>query len=76
MSYCRQVSREDGEKKARELDTLFIETSAKTGYNVKQVALLVVTMDTHYKGLFTAFSTNSCYSTGYGDHARKTNRIY
>ena len=28
---------EDGEKKARELDVLFIETSAKTGYNIKQV---------------------------------------
>ena len=28
---------EDGEKKARELDVLFIETSAQTGYNIKQV---------------------------------------
>ena len=34
---CRQVPIEDGEKKAKELSVLFIETSAKAGYNVKQV---------------------------------------
>ena len=34
----RQVSTEDGEKKAKELNVMFIETSAKTGYNVKQVS--------------------------------------
>ena len=34
---CRQVSAEDGEKRAKELNVLFIETSAKAGYNVKQV---------------------------------------
>jgi len=28
---------EDGEKKAKELNVMFIETSAKAGYNVKQV---------------------------------------
>ena len=33
----RQVSVEDGESKARELGVLFIETSAKAGYNVKQM---------------------------------------
>ena len=33
----RQVSTEDGEKKAKELNVMFIETSAKAGYNVKQV---------------------------------------
>nr|XP_039251507.1 ras-related protein Rab-6A-like isoform X1 [Styela clava]XP_039251509.1 ras-related protein Rab-6A-like isoform X1 [Styela clava] len=31
----RQVSIEEGEKKAKELNVMFIETSAKTGYNVK-----------------------------------------
>lgn len=31
----RQVSTDDGEKKAREEGVLFIETSAKAGYNVK-----------------------------------------
>jgi hypothetical protein len=31
------VSVEDGESKARELGVLFIETSAKAGYNVKQM---------------------------------------
>ena len=34
---CRQVSTEDGERKAKELNVMFIETSAKAGYNVKQV---------------------------------------
>ena len=31
----RQVSTEEGEKKAKEFDVMFIETSAKAGYNVK-----------------------------------------
>lgn len=33
----RQVSTDDGERKAKELNVMFIETSAKAGYNVKQV---------------------------------------
>ncbi|XP_051539704.1 ras-related protein Rab-6A-like isoform X1 [Myxocyprinus asiaticus] len=33
----RQVSIEEGEKKAKELSVMFIETSAKAGYNVKQL---------------------------------------
>uniref|UniRef100_A0AAV2JAM6 Ras-related protein Rab-6A n=1 Tax=Knipowitschia caucasica TaxID=637954 RepID=A0AAV2JAM6_KNICA len=33
----RQVSIEEGERKAKELNVMFIETSAKAGYNVKQV---------------------------------------
>lgn len=36
----RQVTTEDGERKAKELNVMFIETSAKAGYNVKQVGLL------------------------------------
>lgn len=32
-----QVTPEEGEKKAKELNVMFIETSAKAGYNVKQV---------------------------------------
>ena len=35
LSDRRQVSVEEGEEKAGELDVLFIETSAKAGYNVK-----------------------------------------
>jgi Ras-related protein Rab-6A len=31
----REVSTEDGEKKAKELKVMFIETSAKAGYNIK-----------------------------------------
>ena len=34
---CRQVTSEEGERKSKELNVMFIETSAKAGYNVKQV---------------------------------------
>ncbi|XP_051824369.1 ras-related protein Rab-41 isoform X2 [Antechinus flavipes] len=33
----REVSSEEGKQKAKELNVMFIETSAKTGYNVKQL---------------------------------------
>ncbi|XP_010293713.1 PREDICTED: ras-related protein Rab-41 isoform X2 [Phaethon lepturus] len=33
----RQVSVEEGERKAQELNMMYIETSAKAGYNVKQL---------------------------------------
>jgi Ras-related protein Rab-6A len=33
----RKVSTEEGERKAKELNVMFIETSAKAGYNVKQL---------------------------------------
>lgn len=38
FSSPRQVSIEEGERKAKELNVMFIETSAKAGYNVKQVS--------------------------------------
>nr|CAI5864362.1 unnamed protein product [Callosobruchus analis] len=37
LSDKRQVNLEEGERKAKELNVMFIETSAKAGYNVKQV---------------------------------------
>lgn len=37
--HFRQVSIEEGERKAKELNVMFIETSAKAGYNVKQVSV-------------------------------------
>lgn len=40
--FYRQVSIEEGERKAKELNVMFIETSAKAGYNVKQVSVLGV----------------------------------
>nr|XP_025966438.1 ras-related protein Rab-6B isoform X1 [Dromaius novaehollandiae] len=33
----RQITIEEGEQRAKELKVMFIETSAKTGYNVKQL---------------------------------------
>ena len=32
---CRQVATEEGEKRSAELNCMFLETSAKTGFNVK-----------------------------------------
>ena len=37
----RQITTEEGEQRAKELNVMFIETSAKTGYNVKQVEILL-----------------------------------
>lgn len=37
LSDSRQITIEEGEQRAKELNVMFIETSAKTGYNVKQV---------------------------------------
>ncbi|CAB3403410.1 unnamed protein product [Caenorhabditis bovis] len=39
----RQVTTEDGEQKARDLNVMFIETSAKAGYNVKQLFRKIAT---------------------------------
>ena len=41
FSVFRQVSTEEGERKAKELNVMFIETSAKAGYNVKQVSTVM-----------------------------------
>ena len=35
------MSTEEGEKKARELDAMFIEVSAKSGHNIKSVSVMV-----------------------------------
>ena len=48
--YFRQVSIEEGERKAKELNVMFIETSAKTGYNVKQVTSIVYYFYTRQSG--------------------------
>lgn len=47
LSDKRQVSTEEGERKAKELNVMFIETSAKAGYNVKQV------IDRQYESNYT-----------------------
>lgn len=48
--FNRQVSIEEGEGKAQELGVMFIETSAKAGFNIK-VAIMLQThsMFIHYK---------------------------
>ncbi|KAI9184494.1 GTPase Ryh1 [Blastocladiella emersonii ATCC 22665] len=51
LSDKRQVTTEEGERKAQELGVMFIETSAKAGYNVKplfrKIAQALPGMDTH-----------------------------
>lgn len=37
VAHHRQITTEEGEQRAKDMNVLFIETSAKTGYNVKQV---------------------------------------
>ncbi|XP_077002484.1 ras-related protein Rab-41 isoform X2 [Tamandua tetradactyla] len=43
LSDERQISTEEGEEKSREFNVMFIETSAKTGYNVKNLFQRVAT---------------------------------
>ncbi|KAF3699347.1 Ras-related protein Rab-6B [Channa argus] len=43
----RQITIEEGEQRAKELNVMFIETSAKTGCNVKQVRLTLDLVYTH-----------------------------
>ncbi len=50
----RQVSTEEGEEKAKEAGVMFIETSAKGGYNVKVVLLYPFLKSTFPRVLFTA----------------------
>lgn len=47
LSDKRQVSTEEGERKAKELNVMFIETSAKAGYNVKQVSKRIIWFAQH-----------------------------
>ena len=50
----KQVSIEEGEAKARDLNVMFIETSAKAGFNIKvsnQFPLLWIAIYTNVNGL-------------------------
>ncbi|KAI8892934.1 ras family-domain-containing protein [Globomyces pollinis-pini] len=59
----RQVSTEEGEKKAKEFNVLFIETSAKAGYNVKalfkKIAYALPGMDAATGGESNAINVTS-----------------
>ena len=69
----RQVSMEEGERKAQELNVMFIETSAKAGYNVKQVSQGVLVecalFRMHFP--FAAVSESGSSPTGDGEHTRE-----
>lgn len=49
LSDKRQVATEEGERKAKELNVMFTETSAKAGYNVKQVRANSYQINVFYK---------------------------
>lgn len=55
LSDKRQVSTEEGERKAKELNVMFIETSAKAGYNVKQVSVWRILKSERLKLCFQLF---------------------
>jgi Ras-related protein Rab-6A len=74
----RQVSTEEGEKKAKEFNVLFIETSAKVGYNVKalfkKIAQALPGMDAPGQesnsilmDILILFSSYRCESQSYKD---------
>ncbi len=43
----RKVTVEEGERLAKELNVMFVETSAKAGYNVKNVSTLLLLLISH-----------------------------
>lgn len=60
---CRQIMIEEGEQRAKELNVMFIETSAKTGCNVKQVIPAVSPyFTTFWASLLSASLPFSCPS--------------
>ncbi len=62
----RQVSTEEGEQKAKEFNVMFIETSAKAGYNVKQVIYCFYRLTVEIIFSFLVISTCSCCFTWNG----------
>ncbi|VDL97939.1 unnamed protein product [Schistocephalus solidus] len=51
LTWRTNVSTEEGEKMAKELNVMFIETSAKAGYNVKNVPVEPMTPNASENGL-------------------------
>ncbi|XP_032494972.1 ras-related protein Rab-6A isoform X1 [Phocoena sinus] len=74
----RQVSIEEGERKAKELNVMFIETSAKAGYNVKQFSGEFpggpVVRTLHFTAGGTALPTCCSSSTWNGKHTGQKQR--
>lgn len=48
IALLRQVSIEEGDAKAREFSVMFIETSAKAGFNIKVYSLLTTSTSADY----------------------------
>ena len=74
----RQVSTEEGEQKAKELNVMFIETSAKAGHNVKQViffcclillGIFLYNCNDSFYYFLKVIPTSSRSFTGHGKHS-------
>lgn len=76
LLFQRQVSTEEGEQKAKELNVMFIETSAKVGHNVKQVNKNENSIKMWQMKLignlyhFQAISTSGCCFAWNGKHSK------
>lgn len=70
LSDKRQVSTEEGERKAKELNVMFIETSAKAGYNVKQVGTNPA--ESKVVGVYRSSIDNTSHYTRSPDRPRKS----
>lgn len=46
--YCREVTTEEGEKRAKDLGVMFVETSAKAGHNVTTQTMHYIRMCLSY----------------------------
>jgi hypothetical protein len=73
------VSTEEGEQKAKELNVMFIETSAKAGHNVKQViiffccfillGIFAYNFNDSFYYFLKVIPTSSRSFTGHGKHS-------
>jgi len=55
------VSIEEAEAKARELNVMFIETSAKAGFNIKVTGVVVSSLHNFFWSSWRTVTTKSCY---------------
>lgn len=54
---CRQVSIEEGDAKAKELQVMFIETSSKAGFNIK----VKINLNVHFLFLSLLLGVSAFY---------------
>ena len=60
LEYCHDVSKEEGEQLAHSLDIPFMETSARTGYNIDEAFETLVRLILNRVSTNTICSGNLC----------------